>query len=109
MPKKHYVDAYCIAGNVHAERLKYFWYLKQVRKHNRQIHKLTINKGGTRKRNQSPFEIFGYRLFDKVKCKGEVGFIFGRRASISAGISYKKLELITKRKSYLTERSGAAS
>ena len=112
LPKEHYIDAYCITGNVQAERLKYFWYLKQVRKHNRQIHKLTINKGGTRKRNQAPFEVFGYRLFDKVKCKGEVGFIFGRRAGesfdirkldgtkISAGISYRKLELISKRKTY---------
>ncbi|MBR5914688.1 MAG: HNH endonuclease [Selenomonadaceae bacterium] len=120
-PKEHYIDAYCIAGNVCAKRLNYYWYLKQVRKHNRQIHKLTINKGGNRKRNQTPFEIFGYRLFDKVKCKGEVGFIFGRRASgsfdirrldgtkISAGISYKKLELIVKRKSYLKERRGAVS
>lgn len=82
---------------------------------------MTINKGGTRKRNQSPFELFGYRLFDKVKCKGEVGFIFGRRSSgyfdirtlegikISAGISYKKLELITKRKTYLKERRKAYS
>lgn len=116
LPKEHYIDAYCIAGNMQAERLNYYYYQKQVRKHNRQIHKLTINKGGIRKRNQSPFELFGYRLFDKVKCKGEVGFIFGRRASgsfdirkldgtkISAGISYKKLELISKRKTYLTER-----
>lgn len=121
LPKEHYVDAYCIAGNVQAERLNYYWYQRQVRKHNRQIHKLTINKGGSRKRNQSPFEVFGYRLFDKVKCKGEIGFIFGRRANgsfdirkldgskISAGISYKKLTLISKRKTYLTERRGAAS
>ena len=120
LPKEHYIDAFCIADNLQAEQLNYFWYQKQVRKHNRQIHKLTINKGGTRKRNQSPFEIFGYRLFDKVKCKGEVGFIFGRRASgsfdirkldgtkISAGISYKKLVLISKRKTYLIERMGAA-
>ena len=120
LPKKHYVDAFCIADNMQAERLHYYHYQKQVRKHNRQIHKLTINKGGTRKRNQSPFELFGYRLFDKVKCKGEVGFIFGRRASgsfdirkldgtkISDGISYKKLVLISKRKTYLTERRGAA-
>ena len=91
-----------------------------MRKHNRQIYKLTVNKGGTRKRNQAPFELFGFRLFDKVKCKGEVGFIFGRRASgsfdirkldgtkISAGISYKKLELISKRKTYLIERRSAA-
>lgn len=121
LPKEHYVDAFCIAGNMQAERLNYYWYQKQVRKHNRQIHKLTINKGRTRKRNQSPFELFGYRLFDKVKCKGEVGFIFGRRASgsfdirkldgtkISAGISYKKLVLISKRKTYLIERRCAAS
>ena len=121
LPKEHYVDAFCIAGNMQAERLNYFWYQRQVRKHNRQIHKLTINKGGTRKRNQSPFEIFGFRLFDKVKCKGQVGFIFGRRASgsfdvrkldgtkISAGISYKKLGLISERKTCLTERRGAAS
>ena len=121
LPKEHYVDAFCIAGNMSAERLNYFWYQKQVRKHNRQIHKLTINKCGTRKRNQLPFELFGFRLFDKVKCKGKVGFIFGRRASgsfdirkldgtkISAGISCKKLELISKRKTYLIERRGAAS
>ena len=121
LPKEHYVDAFCIAGNMQAERLNYYWYQKQVRKHNRQIHKLTINKGGSRKRNQSPFEVFGFRLFDKVKCKGEVGFIFGRRASgsfdirkldgtkISAGISYKKLVLISKRKTHLIERRGAVS
>ena len=121
LPKEHYIDAYCIADNMQAERLNYYYYQKQVRKHNRQIHKLTINKGGTRKKNQSPFELFGYRLFDKVKCKGEVGFIFGRRASgsfdirkldstkISAGISYKKLKLISKRKTYLTERRAATS
>ena len=118
LPKEHYIDAYCITGNIQAKRLDYFLYQKQVRKHNRQIHKMTINKGGVRKKNQSPFEIFGYRLFDKVKCKGEIGFIFGRRVNgsfdirkldgtkISAGISYKKLKLITKRKTYLIERMG---
>lgn len=121
LPKEHYVDAYCIAGNIQAKRLDYFLYQKQVRRHNRQIHKLTINKGGVRKKNQSPFEIFGYRLFDKVKCKGEIGFIFGRRASgsfdirkldstkISAGISYKRLELISKRRTFLTERRSTVS
>ena len=121
LPKEHYIDAFCIASNMQAERLNYYYYQKQVRKHNRQIHKLTINKGGTRKRNQSPFELFGYRLFDKVKCKGEIDFIFGRRTTgsfdirkldgtkISASISYKKLVLILKRKTYLTERRDAVS
>ena len=114
--KEHYVDAYCIAGNLEAERLPYYWYQKQVRKHNRQIHKTKFIKGGIRKRNQTPYVVFGFRLFDKVICKGQTGFIFGRRATgsfyvkcldgkkISAGMSYKKLKLIGKRQTYLTER-----
>ena len=72
-------------------------------------------KGGLRKKNQAPYEVKGFRLFDKVKAFGEEGFIFGRRASgcfdvrrldgtrISAGISHKKLSLVEKRKTYLTE------
>ena len=120
LPKEHYIDAYCIAGHFEAERLPYYWYQKQVRKHNRQIHKTKFIKGGIRKRNQTPYVVFGFRLFDKVKCKGETGFIFGRRSSgsfyvkrldgekLSAGISYKKLKLIVKRKTYLTERREVA-
>ena len=121
LPKDHSVDARCITGYPNAKPLDCMYYAKKVRRHNRQIHKRTINKGGTRKRNQSPYEVFGFRLFDKVKCKGEVGFIFARRLSgsfdvrkldgtkISAGISYKKLILISKRKTYLIERRGAVS
>ena len=68
-----------------------------------------------RERHQAPYLVYGFRLFDKVQCKGEVGFIFGRRSSgafdvrrlngtkISAGISYKKLSLLEKRKMFLTE------
>ncbi|MBQ3456593.1 MAG: HNH endonuclease [Synergistaceae bacterium] len=122
LPKEHYVDAYCIAGNFEAERLPYYWYQKQVRKHNRQIHKTNFIKGGIRKRNQAPYTVFGFRLFDKVICKGETGFIFGRRSSgsfyvkgldrkkISGGISYKKLKLISKRQTFLCrkERSCAS-
>ena len=120
LPKEHYVDAYCIAGNLGAERLAYYWYQKQVRKHNRQIHKTQYSKGGVRKRNQSPYVVFGFRLFDKVMCKGEIGFIFARRTSgsfrvksldgrtLSAGISYKKLKLIGKRRTFLTERKVSA-
>ncbi|WP_300816810.1 RNA-guided endonuclease IscB [uncultured Parasutterella sp.] len=113
--KSHCSDAFCIAGNLGAKRLGEFLFQKQTRRNNRQIHKLSILKGGIRKRNQAPFEINGFRLFDKVACKGEEGFIFGRRSSgsfdvrkldgtrISAGISYKKLRLLEKRQTYLTE------
>ena len=115
LPKEHYVDARCISGNPKVKPLDYYYYQKKVRCHNRQIYKATINKGGKKKSNQSPYEVLGYRLFDKVICKGQVGFIFGRRVSgsfdirklngekISAGISYKKLQLIEQRKGILTD------
>ena len=113
--KTHYADAYCIAGNLGVKRLGGYFFQKQTRKHNRQIHKLSILKGGLRKKNQAPYEVKGFRLFDKVRVSGEEGFIFGRRASgyfdvrkldgtrLSAGISHKKLSLLEKRKTYLTE------
>lgn len=113
--KSHCADAFCIAGNLGAKRLGYYYFQKQTRRHNRQIHKLSILKGGLRKRNQAPYEVKGFRLFDKVACMGEEAFIFGRRSSgsfdvrkldgtrVSAGISYKKLRLLETRKNYLTE------
>ena len=115
LPKTHCTDAFCIAGVLDAKRRGEYLFQKQTRRHNRQIHKLTILKGGVRKRHQAPYLVHGFRLFDKVLCKGEVGFIFGRRSSgafdvrrlngtkISAGISYKKLSLLEKRKMFLTE------
>lgn len=92
---------------------------KKVRCHNRQIHKNTILKGGYRKLNQAPKYVFGYQLFDKVLYNNQECFIFGRRLSgsfdvrlldgtkLSAGVSYKKLKLLEKRKSYLIERRTA--
>ena len=115
LPKTHCADAFCIAGVLDAKRRGEYLFQKQTRRHNRQIHKLTILKGRVRKRHQAPYLVHGFRLFDKVLCKGEVGFIFGRRSSgafdvrrlngtkISAGISYKKLSLLEKRKMFLTE------
>ena len=115
LPKTHCADAFCIAGVLDAKRRGEYLFQKLTRRHNRRIHKLTILKGGVRKRHQAPYLVHGFRLFDKVLCKGEVGFIFGRRSSgafdvrrldgtkISAGISYKKLSLLEKRKMFLTE------
>ena len=115
LEKGHCADAFCIAGNLEAQRANTVYFQKQVRRHNRQIHKLTILKGGKRKLNQQSYEIKGFRLFDKVLYKERVCFIFGRRASgyfdirtldgtrISAGVSCKKLKLIAKRRSFLTE------
>lgn len=116
LPKEHYIDARCISGNPIAVSDNTVYYQKKVRCHNRQIHKCTINKGNVRKLNQAPKYVFGYQLFDKVTYNHKECFIFGRRSSgsfdirlldgtkISAGVSYKKLKLLEKRKTYLTER-----
>ena len=119
--KEHRVDALCIAGHPNAKQAEIYYYSKKVRDHNRQLHRATINKGGTRKNNQAPKYVFGYQLFDKVLCKGQVGFVFGRRTSGSfviknlvgnkiAEITYKKLKLLEHRKTIITEeRNNAAS
>lgn len=116
LPKEHYIDARCISGNPLAKPLGYVFYQKKVRCHNRQLHKCTTNKGGIRKPNQAPKYVFGYQLFDKVKYNGQECFVFGRRSKgsfdirlldgtkLSAGVTYKKLKLLEKRKYILTER-----
>ena len=115
LPKTHCADAFCIAGNLKALRRGDFLFQQQTRKHNRQIHRCSILKGGVRKLNQTPFLVKGFRLFDKVKCKGRIGFIFGRRffgyfdvrtldgVRLSAGVSFKKLMLVERRTTFLTQ------
>ena len=81
LPKDHYIDARCISGHPLATPLGIVYYQKKVRCHNRQIHKNTFLKGGIRKRNQAPYLVKGFRLFDKVLYQGQECFIFGRRST----------------------------
>ena len=116
LPKDHHVDARCISGNPKAVGDGTVYYYKKVRCHNRQIHKCTINKGGIRKRNQAPYEVKGFRLYDKVLWKNQVCFIFGRRSTgrmdirlldgthINASVGYKNLRLLDIRGNYLIEQ-----
>ena len=116
LPKEHRVDARCISGNPLAKELDCWYYIKQTRRHNRQIHKAKILKGGKKKLNQAPYLVKGFRLFDKVEFEGKIGFIFGRRStgyfdirtldgtSIHKSASYKKLKLINIRRSFIIER-----
>ena len=117
LPKEHYIDAYCIAGNLNAERLDYYYYQKCVRKTNRQIHRAKIFKGGKKKLNQAPKYVNGFRLFDKVRYDGKLYYIFGRRLSgyfdirtlsgekVNKGsVSYKKLSLVETSRNVLIER-----
>lgn len=111
--KTHISDAFVIAKNLDAERLEKTLLIVPKRQHNRQIHKCKINKGGTRKMNQTPKFVFGYQLFDRVMCLGQEGFIFARRSSgsfdirklngekIRQNINHKKLKHLESRKALL--------
>ena len=116
LPKDHYIDARCISGNPNAISNGDVYYYKKVRCHNRRIHKNTILKGGYRKRNQAPYEVKGFRLYDKVLWKGQKCFIFARRSTgrmdlrlldgthVNASVGYKNLKLLKMRSSYLIEQ-----
>ena len=116
LKKAHCIDARCISDNPDAVSDGTVYYQKKVRCHNRQIHKTTIGKDGHRKLNQAPYEVKGFRLFDKVRFNGQECFIFGRRSTgrmdvrlldgthVNASAGYKKLILMEKPKYILTER-----
>ena len=116
LPKEHYIDARCISGHPMAKSNGTVYMQKKVRRHNRQIHKNTIQKGGVRKRNQAPYEVKGFRLFDTVRHDGRSYIIFGRRASgyfdirdingtkVNKGsISYRKLKFVDTARGFITE------
>ena len=116
LPKEHRIDALCITGNPNVKYCDTWYRMKCVRKHNRKIHKLTINKGGTRKLNKSPYLVKGYRLFDNVLYDKKEYFIFGRRLSgwfdirdllgnkvKNGSVNNKYLKLINKNNSILIE------
>ncbi len=115
LPKEHYVDARCISGHPLARPLGTVFYIKKVRCHNRQIHKFNILKGGRRKRNQAEYEVYGFRLYDKVSWKGQICFVFSRKSTgyitlrlldgtcVKESVSYKKIKLLRMRSGYLIE------
>lgn len=115
--KSHVNDARCIAGFPNAESCDTMFRTRALRHHNRQIHKAKTLKGGIRKKNQAPYLVKGFRLWDKVRYNGEECFISGRRSSgyfalkkyngavVSSGVSYKRLTLLEAATNYITERS----
>lgn len=121
LPKEHRIDALCIAGHPQV-RLQNEWYaVKKIRRHNRQIHKANILKGGRKKLNQAPYEVHGFRLFDKVRYDEKECFVFSRRSSgyfdlrildgtkIHASANYKKLTLLEKSSGQIIENRMAHS
>jgi hypothetical protein len=120
MEKSHKNDAYCISGNIGAERSAEWYMQKFVRRNNRQLHKATIGRGGLRKPNKAPYAVHGFRLFDKVEYGGKECFVFGRRASgyfdlrkldgtrVHASAQSKKLRILETANTLLTERKEGA-
>ena len=118
LEKSHVNDAYCIAGNLQAKPLGTVLRQKKVRRHNRQIHKFNICKGGRRRLNQTPYLVKGFRLFDKVLYDGQECFISGRRQTgsfalktfdrkkITDGVTYRKLKLLEERRGYIQQMEG---
>ena len=83
--------------------------------------KARILKGGRLKRNQAPYLVHGFKLFDKVSFNGTECFVFARRSSgsfdirlidgtkVHAGIGFRKLRFLeTSRRFLITlKRNGA--
>lgn len=121
LPKEHRIDALCIAGHPQAKLADEWYTVKKIRRHNRQIHKANILKGGKKKLNQAPYEVCGFRLFDKVLYDGKECFVFGRRSSgyfnirmldgtkVHASANYKKLRLLEHSYGQIIERRMAHS
>lgn len=118
LDKSHRIDARCISGNSLAEPLSNYYYFKQVRGQNRQLHKANPKKG-IRQANKAAKYVHGFQLFDKVLYDHQECFIFGRRTSgyfdlrtldgikTSASASYKKLKLLKSETTLLCERRQA--
>jgi hypothetical protein len=77
--KSHTTDAYCISNNLKAERLDYYFLRKQVRRHNRKLHREVPAKGGVRKRAQVGHFVKGFCLHDTVRYDNKLWFIGGLR------------------------------
>ena len=118
LEKSHLVDARCISGNPLACSDTSWYLIKWVRRNNRQLHKATIRKGGKRQQNIAPKDVQGFRLFDCVRYRGRVCFVFGRRSSgyfdirtldgtrIHASANCKQLTVVQKASACLVERRG---
>ena len=121
LEKSHLVDARCISGNPLARSDDSWHLIKWVRRNNRQLHKATIRKGGKRKQNTAPKYVQGFRLFDCVRYRGQVCFVFGRRTSgyfdirtldgtrINASANCKQLTVVQRASACLVESRGGIS
>ena len=114
--KSHTDDARMISRRFAAKPIGECWVMRQVRRHNRQLHKANKLKGGRLKRNQAPWKVKGFKLFDVVRWQGEECYVSGRRSSgffslrdaegktVSASTNCKKLRFLYSPKGFITLR-----
>lgn len=113
LAKDHYIDARCISGNAKALNNDKVWYFKKIRRHNRQLYRETVFKGGYRKKNQCPYEIFGYHRYDIVEYNKRLCYINSLRTrgdfvlkdlldnEFKKEISYKKIKMVQIRNGFI--------
>ena len=116
--KSHTDDARMISRRFAAEPIGECWVMRQVRRHNRQLHKANMLKGGRLKRNQAPWKVKGFRLFDVVRWQGMECFVSGRRTSgyfslrdaegklVKDGMTYKKLHFKWETRGFIVMLNG---
>lgn len=77
--KTHAADAFCIAKNVHATRLRYFFLCRCVPRHTRILHVVKPRKCGIRRSCIASHKIgkSQFQRYDMVRWKGMDCFIFG--------------------------------
>lgn len=77
--KAHCADAYCISGNIQAERLSWYYVVRMLQRHTRSLHVFKPAKGGVRKSSIGSHWIGKSRLqkHDLVEWNGIRTFISG--------------------------------
>lgn len=77
--KTHAADAFCIAKNVHARRLKSYFLCRCIPRHTRALHVANPKKGGVRRSCIALHKIGKSRFqrYDMVQWEGKECFIFG--------------------------------
>jgi len=116
LEKTHRNDAFVIAGgNKNVNRAPEWYFGKFFRRQNRSLHKANPIKGGKRPVNTVK-EVRGFRRFDKVRYKNQIGIIYGLRISgyfdmrslsgekIHSSVKWSNLKLLEKAKTLILER-----
>lgn len=79
MQKGHSVDAFCIAGNINAQKIESLFFCRCIPRHKRALHVVNPKKGGKRRLCVSSHKIgsSNFQRFDMITWKHKECFITG--------------------------------